>query len=76
MNKSLEEWKNKKEKLEIKCSNLSEEVNKLNELIALNQEDNKTLKNKVNNNLKQIKELNDKIELLQKEIKTMIIINK
>ena len=72
----MEEWKNKNEKLEIKCSNLNEEVNKLNELIALNQEDNKTLKNKVNNNLKQIKELNDKIELLQKEIKTMIIINK
>jgi len=67
LNKSLEEWKNKKEKLEIKCSNLSEEVNKLNELIALNQEDNKTLKNKVNNHLKQIKELNEKIELLQKE---------
>ena len=67
MNKSLEEWKNKKEKLEIKCSNLSEEVNKLNELIALNQEDNKSLKNKINNYVKQIKDLNDKIDILQQE---------
>ena len=39
LNKSLEGWKNKKEKLEIKCSNLTQEVSKLNELIALNQED-------------------------------------
>ena len=42
-------------------------MSKLNELIALNQEDNKTLKNKVNNNLKQIKDLNNQIEILQKE---------
>ena len=71
LNKSLEGWKNKKEKLEIKCSNLTQEVSKLNELIALNQEDNKTLKNKINNHLKQIKELNDKIEILQKENETL-----
>lgn len=67
MNKSLDEWKSKKEKLEIKCSSLNEEVNKLNELIAINQEDNKSLKNKINNNSKEIKELKDKIDLLQKE---------
>ena len=42
-------------------------MSKLNELISLNQEDNKTLKNKVNNHMKQIKELNNQIEILQKE---------
>ena len=57
----MEESKTKNEKLEIKCSKLSEEINKLNDIITLNQEDNKSLKIKINDYLKQIKELKDKI---------------
>ena len=67
MNKSLEDWKQKKEKLEIKCSNLSEEINKLNEIISINQEDNKSLKTKVNDYIKEIKELKEKNDKIQKE---------